>query len=128
MNENITDPFTAACQVLVIDPTTLPIVDHLPEEERKPLIAHYKLLKCIQAKNKLNNNWQPDWKDSNQRKYFPWLWVKATDTGVGLSYHGNVYSFSSTFIGSRLCLGSAEDCKAIFEECKEFYEEYFLIK
>lgn len=42
--------------------------------------AHFQL--CIIARA-LNEGWTPDWTDSNQYKYYPWM--KYTE-GVGFSY------------------------------------------
>lgn len=130
MAKKLIDAFEAACLILGLDSTALPVVDHLPVEDQKPLIAHYKLLKVIQAKNKQNNDWKPDWTNRNQLKYYPWLWVeaKADNSGLGLSFHVYDSTYSVTSVGSRLCVGSSADAKAVFEEAKDLYEEYFLIK
>lgn len=124
----IKDQFEAACKILNIEPTALPVVDHLPEDEQKPIIAHYKLMKVIAAKNKINNDWKPDWNDRSQGKYYPWLWVtqKEGQAGFGLSCSDYDYSSTCASIGSRLCVGSAEDAKAVFEQNKDLYEAYFL--
>ncbi len=127
MNER-KDQFAAACNILGIDATALPVVDHLPKEDQTAIIAHYKLMKVIEAKNKINDGWKPDWSNYSQRKFYPWLLVqpKEDNTGFGLSYYGHGFTHTTTYIGSRLCLGSSEDCKTVFEQNKDLYEEYFL--
>ena len=127
MQDNKT-PFEKACDILNLDPTALPVVNHLPDQDQKALIAHYKIMKVIEAKNKQNNNWKPDWTNRNQWKYYPWLRVeeKEDKSGLGLSYFYYVYAFSHTSVGSRLCVGSASQAKEVFVECKDLYEEYFL--
>jgi len=91
------DQFEAACGILGIS-TALPVVDNLPEEDRIPTIAHYKLMKVIQARNK-QDNWKLDWGNTNQRKYYPWLWVeqKADNTGFGLSFLDYGYTYSHSY-------------------------------
>ena len=50
----------------------------LPREDIASLEAHYKLMKIVQANNKLNN-WHVDWNNKLQAKWNPYFWVKADD-------------------------------------------------
>jgi hypothetical protein len=64
--------FEQACQVLGINPD-LPGVDMLPEKNRKAIVAHYKLIKIVEAANFIDNGnqpWEPDWKDVYQTKHY----------------------------------------------------------
>lgn len=77
--------FEAACKLLKINSTDLPVVKHLPKIHQLALIAHYKLIIIAQV---LNDGWQPNWSDDNERKYFPYFGVKADPkhpAGVGFS-------------------------------------------
>ena len=117
--------FEDACKALNIDATALPEVSALPEKHQKALIAHYKLVTIAQA---ANDGWEPDWTNWNEGKYYPWFKIvkQEDNTGFGLSYYGNDSTYTHTAIGSRLCVGSAEAAKEVFEANQDLYEEYFL--
>jgi hypothetical protein len=67
--EKITDKiksFEDACKHLRLNPNDLPVVDMLPEKDRKSIIAFYKLTIIIRA---LNEGWEPDWSNWDEWKY-----------------------------------------------------------
>ena len=80
--------------------------------------AYAKLIIITRA---LNDGWQPDWKDSNQYKYYPWFKM-----GSGLSYDVYVLTCTDTCVGSRLCLKSAELAKYIGTQFSALYSDYFI--
>lgn len=119
--------FEDACSHLNIG-TDLPEVGNLPEKHRSALQAHYKLIIIAQA---LNDGWEPNWNDWNEYKYYPWPDVDADadrPAGFGLSHFGYVYWYSITHVGSRLCYRTRELARYAFNQFKELYEEYFLIR
>ncbi len=119
-----------ACEILNYDPSLRPIVDHLPENRRKHIIANHELPIIVEAQNKLSN-WAIDWRrKSNQIKYFAWVEVIEDDSesGFGLSLHGVNFSFADSICGSRLYLGSPEDVRYIFSEFKPMFEAIHLFK
>lgn len=120
--------FESACASLGKDPLVINLFDGFPEVERKWLKAHYRITTVIEARCK-EKNWEPNWNDPSQRKYYAWPDVEASDeqpSGFGLSYHDCDYSRTDTTVGSRLCLPTPEDVREVFEMCKADYTEYFL--
>lgn len=119
--------FEAACKLLKIKSTDLPVVKHLPKIHQLALIAHYKLIIIAQA---LNDGWQPTWSDSNERKYFPYFWVKADPkhpAGVGFSNTFCDGWSSRSVVGSRLCFKSSELALYAGKQFAKLYQEYHLM-
>ncbi|PQJ09522.1 hypothetical protein CJD36_019995 [Flavipsychrobacter stenotrophus] len=108
--------FEAACAQLNIS-TALPDVSMLAEKYGKALVAHHKLMVLVEANN---GDWVVDYKDDNQRKYFPWFeyvpgsgWVLDD---CGLEYTG-------AYVGARLALKSAELAKEMGREFIGLYSD-----
>lgn len=118
--------FEDACKHECIDPNNLPIVDMLPEKDRKSIIAYYKLTIVIRA---LNEGWQPDWSNWDEWKYYNWFYIEeGVDVcSSGFRYYGTYYTIASTSVGSRLCFKNKELAKYAAKQFKELYREYFLI-
>lgn len=74
-----------------------------------------------------NENWQPDWTNSNEGKYYPWFKI-GSSSGVGFSFRGcGVWCAAST-VGSRLCFKSSDlatHAGKLFEQ--EIYKPLFTI-
>lgn len=63
----------------------------------------------------LNEGWKPDWNNTDEYKYYPWFYInpgngkdpdgKTYGAGAGLSfaYTNIAASYTSAYIGSRLC-------------------------
>ena len=118
--------FEDACAALNIS-TDVPVVATLPLKHQKALVAHYKLITIAEA---LNEGWEPNWNDSDERKYFPWLEVEASEeqpAGVGFSHAYYDYGHSTSLVGSRLCFKSSELAMYAGEQFADLYAEYFLI-
>ena len=101
-----------ACKKLQLDPKALPDVSMIPKKHRKAVIASYKLFIMFDA---INDGWTPDWSNSDQYKYFPWLQIAADKKRPsGFGFSGTSYGFTDTRTdtGSRLC-GDSRD-KAIY--------------
>ena len=95
--------FEDACKKENIDPIALPEVSMIPEEFRKALIAAYKLFIIFKA---INNGWVADFTNSNQGKYYPYLWVLSS--GFGFDDSLCRYGHTGASVGSRLCTFSSE--------------------
>lgn len=124
--ENKIKSFEEACKALNI-PESLPEVSNLPEKHQKALVANYKLIIICQA---LNEGWEPNWNDHDERKYYPWFDVEANKenpSGVGLSYYGCCISFSGSYVSSRLCVKTYELAEYLGKTFTELYKEYFLL-
>ncbi len=74
--------FEDACRILKIDPAaTFELSTSAPELEGdlKSIAAYTKLTIIVRA---LNEGWKPNWEDSSEAKYFPYLKYKS---GLGFS-------------------------------------------
>ena len=127
--EKITDKiksFEDACKHLGLNPNDLPVVDMLPEKDRKSIIAYYKLTIITRA---LNEGWEPDFSNWNEYKYYNWFYVEENkdQRSSGFRYGGTDFTDAYTTIGSRLCFKNRELAKYATEQFKELYREYLLI-
>jgi hypothetical protein len=118
--------FKDACKILGLDPENLPIVEHLPEKDRRSIIAYYKLTIIIRA---LNEDWEPDFSDQNQLKYWNWLYIEDHGAPAGFACARTYYAASCTYvgIGARLCFKTRELAEYARENFRDLYFEYFFI-
>lgn len=127
--EKITDKiksFEDACKHLGLNPNDLPVVDMLPEKDRKSIIALYKLTIIIRA---LNEGWEPDWSNWDEWKYYNWFYVEKGEDqrSSGFRYDVANCAFANAGTGSRLCFKNIGLAKYAAEQFKELYREYILI-
>ena len=112
--------FADACKVVKLDPKKcLPDTSNSAQEDAKALIAQAKLFIITRA---LNDGWTPNWKDSNEAKYYPWWDMEA---GFVLYYVD--CSYSGTAVGSRLCFKSRELVEFAAKTFKKEYKDLFVI-
>lgn len=126
---NKIDSFEQACELLGIS-TELPEVSKLPQKHQDAIIANYKLIIIIEATNKINGNWQPNWNDWDQYKYYPWFEVDADEdrpSGFGFSCSLYGYSLTLTHVGSRLCVGSREQALYLATQFEHLYKQMLLL-
>ena len=71
----------------------------------------------------LNEGWVPDWSNTNQYKYYPWL--KYSSAGFGFSSDGYAYVHSTTTVGSRLCFKSKELAEYAGKQFQAQYNRIF---
>ncbi|MDR1222349.1 MAG: hypothetical protein LBL07_05665 [Tannerella sp.] len=118
--------FEDACQALGLDPENLPIVENLPEKDRKSLIAYYKLTIIARA---LNEGWEPDFSNTGQCKYWNWFYIESYGANAGFGYAYTYHAASSTYthIGSRLCFKKNELAAYAREQFRDLYFEYLFI-
>lgn len=130
--EKITDKiksFEDACKHLRLNPNDLPVVDMLPEKDRKSIIAFYKLTIIIRA---LNEGWEPDWLNWDECKYYNWFYVeKGEDQRSSGFRYSDTYCALRVYVhagtGSRLCFKNRELAEYAAEQFKKLYREYLLI-
>lgn len=118
--------FEDACNALKL-PTTLPVVKGLPAKHQEAIVANYKLVIIAEA---VNEGWQPNWHDSNERKWEPWFNVKASakkPSGFGLSFYGTDYWLTITTVGSRLCFKSRGLAEYAGKKFIKLYEQAYLL-
>lgn len=115
--------FEDACKVLGLDPKQLPVVDLLPEKDRKSIIAYYKLTVIIRA---LNEGWEPNWNDWDEYKYFNWFYLDS----AGLGYVTTTDAATSTHasLGSRLCFKNDTLARYARVQFRDLYFEYLFIE
>lgn len=107
--------FSEACEVLGINPNQITNNTFDSKDE----IA-YKKLKIITKA--LNEGWEPDWKNQNQYKYFPWFDMnKKPGSGFDRSSYCIFWSRSSS-VSSRLGFKTNE--LALYA-AKQFEQEYY---
>lgn len=68
-------------------------------------IALRKIKTACKAANILNNNWNADWSNPDQNKYYPYFIWRSS----GFRYCVTYYTSTITCVGSRLCCGRSED-------------------
>ncbi|MDR1339388.1 MAG: hypothetical protein LBK58_04975 [Prevotellaceae bacterium] len=118
--------FEDACRELGLDPEQISIVGHLPEKDRKSIIAYYKLIIIIRA---LNEGWEPDFTDYNQYKYWNWFYTESNGTHAGFVSANAIDAATNTgtTIGSRLCFKTRELATYACEQFRDLYFEYLFI-
>ncbi|WP_340112641.1 hypothetical protein [Maribellus mangrovi] len=109
--------FNDACDRLGLDPNSILTAADTPDE------AAYKKLKVI-AKA-INNGWEPNWDDTDEKKWWPWFNLSS---GFGFSLSSYYYGRSYTTVGSRLCFESKEKSTYAAETFLSIYEELLTIK
>lgn len=118
--------FEDACKALGYS-TQLPDYSFAPEKHRQAMIDHYKLVIIVEA---INEGWEPNWSDTNERKYELWPDIvedSSKAAGFGLSSYDFDYWLTFTNCGSRLCFPGWKKAKYCFETFQDLWESYFLI-
>lgn len=87
----------------------------------KSEIAFMKLKTIFKAANKMNNNWNADYSNSNQCKYYPYFIWRSS----GFRYCDARCTCTRTDAGSRLCCGTHDDAEYIGKQFKDLYNDYF---
>jgi hypothetical protein len=126
LQENL-KTFEDACKVLGIEPSVVPTFELYPDQDRKAMQAHAKLVLIARAANQLANDnkpWQPDWNDYDQYKYYPWFEMGGS-SGFQYGDYDGWYSYSN--VGSRLCFINYDTANYVGNQFIELYKEYFLI-
>jgi hypothetical protein len=112
-----------ACKELGLNPENLPVVDTLPEKDRKSIIAYHKLIVITRA---LNEGWEADFSNHNQWKYWNYFWVNTAGFVCAATNYSAAYT--AAYFGSRLCFKNYEIAEYARETFKSLYEEFLFIK
>jgi hypothetical protein len=115
--------FEDACAKSNVNPSQLPDVSMIPEGFQKPIVNAYKLMIIYLA---INNGWVPDWRNSSQKKWYPYFQVAPSGAGFSDSYDYCTLTFAD--VGSRLCTDTSEKALYIGRQFRAEYEENFLYK
>ncbi len=106
--------FEDACKSLKLDPVkSLPY--KTPKTKREKAINDLTRLDIIVEA--LQEGWQPNWNDHNERKWRPWF-SHSEGSGFGFSYSAYGAWSTCTYCGSRLCLPT--------EELADYFGEQFI--
>jgi hypothetical protein len=114
--QKITDrvkTFNDACKVLDIDPDG--IVD---ESEESDEIAYKKLKVIVRA---LNEGWEANWDDGNQRKWYPWWYMNQP----GFRLRAVVCVSAYSAVGSRLVFKTEELAKHAADYFSGLYSDLY---
>ena len=107
------ESFEDACSALGIKAS-----DILSKHDTKDEEAYKKLKIIIKA---LNDNWEPDWDDSNQKKWYPWF--KMVRSGFRFVYSRWAVTLTDT-AGSRLCFKSEKLADYAGKKFEGIYKEF----
>lgn len=125
--------FEDACKVKGWDSEkVLPDVSFYPETHRKALIATAKLFIVIDALNYVDNSckdWGPDWDDSDQEKYYPWVDMEEDEnnpSGFRLNVVGYVNANSG--VGARLVYRTRKLAEYGFTQFEALYKDLMVLK
>jgi hypothetical protein len=111
--------FEDACEVLgITNDSCKPIFD----EEEDPDEIAYKKLKVIARA--INGDWEPNWDDISQQKWFPWFNLSS---GFGFDLSNFISTYMGTYAGSRLCFSSKEMSDYAGKQFLELYKEFLTI-
>ena len=83
---------------------------------------NYRKIKTITKV--LNEGWMPDWSNTDQKKWFPWLYMSSS----GFVFSGAYYSCSDmpAGLGSRLCFKSRELAEYAGKQFTKLYLDFIL--
>ena len=79
--------------------------------------AAYRQLKVVA--DALNEGWQANWTDTNQRKFYPYF-----DGGAGFRFRGVYGYYRVSHVSSRLCFKSSELAEYAGRQFQPFYQVY----
>jgi hypothetical protein len=117
-SQKITDrvkTFEDACEVLGI-------ATSLSGTDTKDEIAYKKLKIIIKA---LNEGWTPDWSNTNQRKWYPWMKWNGSGFGFSTSYCDRWAAV--TTVGSCLCFKSEELAIYATKQFEAIYNDFLTL-
>lgn len=106
------ESFEDACSALGIK-----VSDVLSKHDTKDEEAYKKLKIIIKA---LNDGWEPDWDDSNQKKWYCWFKM-----GSGFRFGRSAWDGTSTrTTGSRLCFKNEKLANYAGEKFTDIYKSF----
>ena len=112
--------YEAACKALGLKPISDEVFNAFQKEDRKTMAAYHKLAVITRA---INEGWQPDWSNRDERKYEPYMYTN--NAGLACADTLPAPSNAYTSIGSRLCFRDYERATFAVETFGELYKDYF---
>lgn len=111
--------YEAACKALGLKPISDEVFNAFQKEDRKTMAAYHKLAVITRA---INEGWQPDWSNRDERKYEPYMYTNSA--GLACANTNYAPSDASTAVGSRLCFRDYERATFAVETFGELYKDY----
>ena len=112
--------YKAACKALGLKPISDEVFNAFQKEDRKTMAAYHKLAVITRA---INEGWQPDWSNREERKYEPYMYTNSA--GLAFAFTNYSPSYTAAHIGSRLCFRDYERGAFAVETFGELYKDYF---
>lgn len=112
--------YEAACKALGLKPISDEVFNAFQKEDRKTMAAYHKLAVITRA---INEGWQPDWSNSNEGKYEPYMYTN--NAGLASALSRSAPSLTHTSVGSRLCFRDYKRATFAVETFGELYKDYF---
>lgn len=89
--------------------------------------AYVRITIVVRAANQITNEgkpWVPNWKDSNEAKYFPWFDLSGPS---GFRFGVCDRWTSASGVGSRLCFKTYETAEYIGKQFEDLYRQFMVI-
>lgn len=112
--------YEAACKALGLKPISDEVFKAFGEDA-KTMAAYHKLAVITRA---INDGWQPDWSNRDERKHEPFMYTNNAGLALALTHHAP--SGAHTAVGSRLCFRDYERAAFAVETFGDnLYKDYF---
>jgi hypothetical protein len=114
------------CKIDGVDPIkSLPYPDASNPEEQ----AVNSFAMAIRINRILNEGWQPDWNNWDERKYYPWFDMQGeAGSGVGFSCGAYGYGCTHSAVGSRLVFKTRELAEFAGKTFLSVYRGFMMIE
>lgn len=121
--------YTVAKKILSGNCVQLDDVSHLVRDLNpahvQALIALNELFTIAQAWNK-EDEFEPDFSNPNQYKYYPWFVYEKDAAGFVCANAYYTAAFANAYIGSRLCFKTANRARQFGEQFTDLFNKVFL--
>ena len=129
--EQLNNDFTVAKKVVSgncvkLDEVTRLVKDINPSHV-KALIALNELFTIAQAWNK-EDEFEPDFSNSNQYKYFPWFVYDNGAAGFVCAFTSATAALTCASVGSRLCFKTPERARQFGEQFIDLWNDVLLFR
>ena len=110
--------YESACKILGKTPLTLSQFQFLGDKQAKKQFARHKIQVGIEA---INEGWVADLDNTNQYKYYIWMYGKSN------GFSSNVdYDYFSSSVGTDLSIESRDKAQVIEKVFRQEYIDYLL--
>jgi len=114
--KDILKGYASACDILNRKQITIDSFSFLGEKQAKKQFARHRIVTCIEA---INQGWEPDFDNSNEYKYYVWMYGKKN----GFSSFVSIVIISTAVVSDMYC-ETRENMELIEKICKQDYIEY----